>query len=372
MVVVFNVEELGQVIVNELSHLIKEEVILTDSRGFIQVSTDPKRINQFHEGALLSIKAESLLHMTEKEVSKLRGVRKGLVIPIIIEEKPIAVLGVTGNPDEIEPQALLIRKVVELFVQDSIKRQEKDEKIREFEFFMIDWVTSASKDKQFYSRAELLDIQVELYTQVIMIEAMDQKKRFKTEDVDFFMSIQTIHPLLKASRWGQDKVIFVLPQVDQRKLKLELDNLLLHVKRKMKLQLAIGIGEPVEYSNLALSFNQAERAVKVSHKYKRIVFERELLFDLILHSLPKETKEQFIARTVAPLVEDKELMDNLQVWFSENQSMKNTAAKLHIHKNTLAYRLQKVEDVTGLSISKTHDVFLIYLAMRLVEELNNS
>ncbi|TQR21337.1 CdaR family transcriptional regulator [Psychrobacillus vulpis] len=367
----FNLEELGQDIINELGYLIKEEVIMTDSRGFIQVSTDPKRVNQFHEGALHCMKAEKLLHMTEKEVTKLRGVRKGIVIPIIIDEKPIAVLGVTGDPKKIEPQALLIRRVVELFVQDSLKRQEKDEKIREFEFFMIDWITSTSRDKQFYKRAELLDIQVELYTQVVMIQAMDEKRRFKTEDVDFFLSVQTIHPLLKASRWGQEKIILVLPEMDQLKLKIELENLMLHVKRKMKMELAVGIGEQTEYNELSLSFNQSERAVKVSQKSRRIVFERELLFDLILHSLPKETKEQFIERTVAPLLGDEELFHNLRVWFSENQSMKNTAHKLHIHKNTLTYRLQKVEDLTGLSISETHDIFLIYLGIRLVDELNS-
>ncbi|WP_342600319.1 sugar diacid recognition domain-containing protein [Psychrobacillus sp. FSL H8-0483] len=367
----FNFNELGQGIINELSLLIKEEVILTDARGFIQVSTDPTRVNQFHEGALLCIKAEKLLHMKESEVSNLRGVRKGVVIPIIIDDKPIAILGITGDPKKIQPQALLIRRVVELFIQDSLKRQEKDEKIREFEFFMIDWITSNTRDKQFYNRAELLDIEVELYTQVVMIQALDEKRRFKTEDVDFFMSVQLIHPLLKASRWGQEKIILVLPEMDQTKLKIELENLLLHVKRKMKMELAVGIGERVAYSELALSFNQSERAVKVSQKYRRIVFERELLFDLIIHSLPKDTKERFIERTVAPLQKDQELLHNLRVWFSENQSMKNTAQKLHIHKNTLAYRLQKVEDMTGLYISEFHDVFLIYLGIRLLDEINS-
>lgn len=368
----FDFDELGQKIINELSYLIKEEVILTDSRGFIKVSTDPTRVNQFHEGALLCIKERKLFHMTENEVKKLHGVRKGIVIPIIINDKTITVLGVTGEPEKIEPQTLLIRKVVELFIQDSIKRQEKDEKIREFEFFMIDWITSKSKDKQFYKRAELFDILVEEYVQVVMIEAMDGKRRFKVEDIDFFMSIQTIHPLLKASRWGQEKIILVLPKMDQSKLKLELENLLLHVKRKMKIMLAVGIGEYTELGELSKSFNQAERAVKVSHKNRRITFERELLFDLIVHSLPRETKEQFVKRTVTPLLENEELFQNLKVWFKENQSMKNTSEKLHIHKNTLAYRLQKVEELTGLSITETHDIFLIYLGVRLVEELNNS
>ncbi|WP_224654219.1 helix-turn-helix domain-containing protein [Escherichia coli] len=48
--------------------------------------------------------------------------------------------------------------------------------------------------------------------------------------------------------------------------------------------------------------------------------------------------------------------------------MQNTAQKLHIHKNTLSYRLQKVEQLTGLSVSNVHDVLLLYFGIRLLDE----
>lgn len=133
----FQFDTLGQEIVEELSSLIQEQVILTDRRGFIQASTDPKRINQFHEGALLSLRQKKILYMTEKELERLRGVRKGIVLPLIISGEPIAVLGITGEPDKIQPQAQLILRVVELFIQDSLKRKEKEEKVREREFFVL-------------------------------------------------------------------------------------------------------------------------------------------------------------------------------------------------------------------------------------------
>ncbi len=364
----FKFDELGQEIINELSHLIQEDVILTDSRGFIQVSTDPTRINQFHEGALLSLKEERLILMSDEEVARLKGVRKGIVIPIIIEDHPIAVIGITGEPEKIRPQALLIRRVVELFIQDALKRKEKEEKIREFEFFMIEWITSNTKDKQFYNRAEVLGIEVAFYKQIAILQVEENQYRFSTEDVEFLLSVQGIHPKVIISRWGQDKLVVVIPMLDQVFLRQEMENLLLHMKRKTKILLAAGIGDLIDNQELMISFNQAERAAKVSQKQGRVIFERELLFDLILHSLPKETRDRYIQRTVHPLHEEPELLHNLRVWFGENQSMKNTAEKLHIHKNTLTYRLQKVEDLTGLSISKIHDLFLIYLGVRLLEE----
>ena len=364
----FKFDELGQEIINELSHLIQDHVILTDSRGFIQVSTDPSRINQFHEGALLSLKEERLILISDEEVARLKGVRKGIVIPIITDDTPIAVIGITGEPEKIKPQAQLIRRVVELFIQDSLKRKEKEEKIREFEFFMMEWLTSSTKDRTFYSRAELLGIEISNYKQIAVLQVEENHYRFTNEDVEFLHSVQSIHPELLISRRGHDKLIVVLPKLEQIFVKQEMENLILHLKRKAKIVVAAGIGELIEEQDLSVSFHQAERAAKVSLKQGRVIFERELLFDLILHSLPKETRERYIQRTVQSLKTQPELLENLKVWFNENHSMKNTAEKLHIHKNTLTYRLQKVEDLTGLSISKFHDLFLIYLGVRLIEE----
>jgi carbohydrate diacid regulator len=367
----FHFDSLGQEIVEELSSLIQGQILLTDRRGFIQASTDPTRVNQFHEGALLSLREKRMLYMTDQEVESLHGVRQGVVFPIIIEGESIAVLGITGEPDRIRPQALLILRVVELFIQDSLKRKEEEEKIRDLEFFIFDWITSAKKDKRFLERAVLLGIEVECYQQVVIIEAIDPEKQFTIHDVNYLVSVQNVHPLVKLIRWGRGKMLMILPEIDQVVLKNELEHLLLHAKRKTKIEAVAGIGQPAGYIELSKSFNQAERAVDVSKKFKRVVFEHELRFDLILQSIPDHTREEFLKRTVAPLTKYSELLHNLRVWFSENQSMQNTAQKLHIHKNTLSYRLQKVEQLTGLSVNHIEDVLLLYIGLRLLEESKN-
>ncbi len=367
----FQFDTLGQEIVEELSRLIQEQVVLTDQRGIILASTDSTRINQFHEGALLCLRQEQMLPMTDKEVDNLPGVRKGVVLPISIDGEPIAVLGITGEPDHIKPQALLILRVVELFIQDSLKRREKEDKVRELEFFVFDWLTTIPKDKRFMERAARLGIEVELYKQVAMIESMTNGSQFSIENVEYLMSIQNVHKLAKMIRWGQGKILLLVPEINQQVLKMELENILLHAKRRLGTNLAVGIGGPMHYDDMIKSFNQAERATEVSKKLERIVFEHELRFDLILHSVPISTKEEFIRRTVAPIREDKVLIHNLRVWFNENQSMQNTAEILHIHKNTLTYRLQKVEKLTGLSVYNIQDVLLIYLGLRFIDESNN-
>ncbi|MGN7387239.1 CdaR family transcriptional regulator [Sporosarcina sp. SAFN-015] len=364
----FQFDTLGQEIVEELSHLIQEQVILTDRRGFIQASTDPERLNQFHEGALLSLREKKILHMTDKELNQLQGVRKGVVLPIVIEGNPIAVLGITGDPQHIHPQAQLILRVAELFIQDAMKRKQKEEKVRDLEFFVFDWLTSSNKDIRFRERGAVLGIDVNIYVQVAVIEVMNTEDQFTIDEVDSFKSNQNIHPDLQMIRWGQDKILILLPDMNQDMLKSELEYFLLSIKRRKKIIVAAGIGGKTDCFNLSKSFLQAERAANASKKLNRVLFEHELRFELILQSIDESTREEFIQRTIAPLLEDRELLHNLQVWFNENQSMQNTAQKLHIHKNTLSYRLQKVEQLTGLSVSNVHDVLLLYFGIRLLDE----
>lgn len=360
---------LGQEIVDELSKLIKEHVLVTDRRGFIQASNDTERINQFHEGALYSIRHKKQLCITEKEVEVFQGVRKGIVMPIIIQEEPIAALGITGEPEQIKPQAQLILRVAELFIQESTKQKQKEEQVRDVEFFVFDWLTATKKDERFLERGALLGIDVQRYCQVAMIEIVTKDEQLSIQELETFASIQNIHEDVQLIRWGQNKILLLLPELNQEILKQELELLMLHVKRMKKVRVAAGVGGMAHHFDLATSFMQAERAVQASGKTGTLLFEQDLRFEIILQSIPEAARKEFLERTVAPLLEEEELLHNVAVWFSENQSMQNTAQRLHIHKNTLSYRLQKVKQLTGLSVSETHDVFQLYLGLYLLGEL---
>lgn len=354
--------------VTELSNLIQQQVILTDRRGFIQASTDADRINQFHEGALLSIRQKEMLYMGDAEVKRLRGVRKGIVLPVTIEGESIAALGITGDPEVIRPQAQLILRVAELFIQDSMKRKQKDERVRDIEFFVFDWLTGSKVNERFIEQGAMLGIHVTQYRQVAVLEVRDLAEQFTIDELETFAAIQNIHHAMKMVRWAQDRVLLLLPEMNQEMLKRELHYLLLHIKRRKKVHIVAGIGASFHPAELSKSFIQAKRAVSAAKQSCEIVFEHELRLEIILQSIPESVRMDYLSRTVAPLIREEELINNLKVWFSENQSMQNTAKRLHIHKNTLAYRLQKVEQLTGLSVSCTDDVFLLYFALCLMDE----
>lgn len=61
---------------------------------------------------------------------------------------------------------------------------------------------------------------------------------------------------------------------------------------------------------------------------------------------------------------DTHLIESLQVFLQENRSWQRAARRLHIHKQTLIYRMRRVEELTSRSLSDTADVADVWLALQ--------
>lgn len=358
----FDFQLLGTQIVKELSSLIDKNVLVTDKNGFVIASTDPARLNTFHEGASLSMKNQKEINMTKEMCEKLRGVRPGIVMPIIISNTPIGVIGITGKPIEVEQYAKLVKKVAELFITDFMSRQEKERGIREIEFFFFDLMTTEIDEDTIEERAKVLNIDSSLYQRVAMIQTFRQ---LEIADVENLMRIQTLHPDLKIVRWGLEKLVLILPDIPKKQLHEGLTNIAVKIQKKKNRKFPIGIGKVTGFHNIKESFKQAEMAVAISARQERMVFEEDLKLELLYYSIPKEVQEEFLNRTLAPILKEEELLYNLEVWIQKKTSLQEVADELHIHKNTLNYRLNKIESLLGMKLTNSEDIAIIYTALRL-------
>ena len=61
---------------------------------------------------------------------------------------------------------------------------------------------------------------------------------------------------------------------------------------------------------------------------------------------------------------DAHLMDSLRVFLVENRSWQRAAARLHVHKQTLVYRMRRIEELTARRLSDTADVAELWLALQ--------
>lgn len=103
---------IAQKIVNQLSKVISYNINIMDEKGLIIASTDPKRIETFHEIAI------QLLTQNQKQIDvydseQLIGTKRGVNLALEYRDAIIGVIGVTGNPDEVRPIAALLKVSVE-------------------------------------------------------------------------------------------------------------------------------------------------------------------------------------------------------------------------------------------------------------------
>jgi PucR family transcriptional regulator, purine catabolism regulatory protein len=90
--------------------------------------------------------------------------------------------------------------------------------------------------------------------------------------------------------------------------------------------------------------------------------------------LPRGLSEagEAVEQVLGPLLRydaahDAELVRSLRVFLEHNRSWKDAASALHIHKQTLVYRLRRVEELTGRRLSETGAVADLWLALKAAE-----
>lgn len=55
-------------------------------------------------------------------------------------------------------------------------------------------------------------------------------------------------------------------------------------------------------------------------------------------------------------------LQTLSVYFEENGSPRRAAERLHLHPNTVTYRLRRIEELTGISLSVHRDRLMAEIA----------
>ncbi|RME10199.1 MAG: hypothetical protein D6802_09990, partial [Ardenticatenia bacterium] len=79
---------------------------------------------------------------------------------------------------------------------------------------------------------------------------------------------------------------------------------------------------------------------------------------------------EFYAQTIAPLVaydreHNTDLLHTLETVLAHRGNMSRAAATLHLHRNSLAYRLQRIKEITHLDPLDPEDAFRFHLALYL-------
>ncbi|KMO81861.1 carbohydrate diacid transcriptional activator CdaR [Mycolicibacterium chubuense] len=133
--------------------------------------------------------------------------------------------------------------------------------------------------------------------------------------------------------------------------------------------LRLGLGSPAKVERLANSAAEARQALEIAVVDSRpVVWYRSLTTVSNVLDQLDESATARIAAVLDPLRDDAgrhgPLTRTLEVYLSEHGAWGATAARLQIHRQTLAARIRRAEALTGLSMSSPDDRAAAWLAIR--------
>ncbi|MEU5841893.1 helix-turn-helix domain-containing protein [Rhodococcus sp. NPDC047139] len=142
-------------------------------------------------------------------------------------------------------------------------------------------------------------------------------------------------------------------------------------------RLFVGVGGECNDGDPAGAVRAAASACAAAHNDPGPVSVRRAELDSalgLLSTLPDELRRAYADRLLGDVVEhdrrtDAGLLATLEAFLDCDGSWRRAAEQLHVHLNTVRYRIGRVEALTGRSLSRTGDRFDLYLALRSLDPI---
>jgi hypothetical protein len=132
-----------------------------------------------------------------------------------------------------------------------------------------------------------------------------------------------------------------------------------------------------EAGEIARSYTEARSAIDAARRMPRapavVAFGELGVLRLLLQVPDLGELRAFADDVLGDVARDgrtgADLLGTLVEWFRCNGSPQRTAGELHVHPNTVAYRIRRVEEISGLRLDHHRDRLLAQLACEIVQVL---
>ncbi|MCS6964254.1 MAG: helix-turn-helix domain-containing protein [Thermoflexus sp.] len=179
-------------------------------------------------------------------------------------------------------------------------------------------------------------------------------------------------------------VAFVFPPPGgEADLEAVVEGLRVELARALGLsRLAAGVGGVYAGpAGLSRSFREAVQSLQMVEALlggdRALAYQRLDVYRLLYPLRESEALEEFYNQTLGPLerydLEHRaELIPTLEAFFACDGNLQRTAERLFLHRNSLAYRLRRIQEITGMDLRRWEDCFRLQLALKIRPILRRS
>ena len=393
-------EHIAQDIVDKTSEILQCPISITDNEGYIIGATDKSRIGIFHPPSLDVINRNIMIDC-DNEIGQ--QILPGISVPINFNHKVIGVLGVVGNPREVEKYGQLVKNLVEMMYQEAFRQEmvELKEKMTEIFVHQIIHNEKSELNEQILQYASLLDVDLQTDRICLLIDIKNLPEKESVEnageksvgDFSFQYFQKEVGDYLSLLFQEDDGDIVSILNIERfiviktlpfqqsyasftEGLGEKIERLNSFLERKYRVSAFISLGDISNgIKGVAESYNNAKKTMNIGvwsgDNSSLLVYNER---DMMLHLLPQELTSDYRTRLlniITPLIEHENyevLASTFTDYCKYNLNLSEASRNMFTHRNTIIYRLERIREITSLNTNDFKHCMLLYTAIQCYEE----
>ncbi|MDO4463378.1 MAG: helix-turn-helix domain-containing protein [Bacillota bacterium] len=285
------------------------------------------------------------------------------LLKIMDEGELIYILVARGSNDEV----YLIGKIAVSQIQQLITAyKERFDRNNFFQTLLMDNLLLVDM----YNRAKKLHIEVMGPRVVYIVETRAEKDNtaaeflkgmFSAQSGDFITAIDESNVILIKSLEASD---------GEKQIKQTAQTIVDMMSTEAMMNVRVAYGTVVhELKDVSKSYKEAMMALdvgKIFYVEKKVISYSSLGIGRLIYQLPANLCKIFIDEIFGdndPGDFDEEIVSTVNKFFENNLNVSETSRQLFVHRNTLVYRIEKLEKSTGLDVRTFDDALTFKIAM---------
>ena len=152
----------------------------------------------------------------------------------------------------------------------------------------------------------------------------------------------------------------------------------LHMEAMIKVRVGYG-NVKHQIHEISDSYQEAKLALEVGRVFyaqKETISYGKLGIGRLIYQLPMSLCDMFIQEVfgndVPDILDDEEAMSTINKFFDNSLNISETARQLYVHRNTLVYRLERIQKAIGLDIRNFDDAMTFRIAVMVLAHMRDS
>ena len=368
--------DLAQQIAVDIGRITGFNVLITDRQAVVIGCGDQSRLGTLHEASHEVLRTRQAKTHTAGQARRLSGVKPGISLPIIVGAEAIGTVCLTGSPEEVRRFGLVVQRQTELLLEEAallrsrlLHEQAVDDFLRDIALHDPEVMDPDTLQ----ARAAALGLTPALARAAVVLDvragqdgtaAVIRILLLRTVR-EFFGSSQDLAGEITAGRYAVLHAMDTVSGDLTGRCRLLADL----IRQRHGLDTWIAAGEPAAgLAGMHSSYRHAAAALRIGPVLDpdaRVFAVADLRVPQLVAAAVGQERSEYAASVLGGLRDRADwptLRETLIAWSEGGFNLLRAAERLHVHRNTLLYRLGKIEQLSARQMREPTQAIAMYLA----------